>query len=91
MFAGAFFGGAFMKYKCPMRVSAFTIVGFALGAKLSYMASPNPSGYSMNFDPEITAAFEARYVRLQLNAAGYGNNALNNNSHTQNGRYQKAY
>jgi hypothetical protein len=34
-----------MKYKCPMRISAFTIAGFVLGARLSYMASPNPSGY----------------------------------------------
>ena len=46
VFTGAFFAGAYMKYKCPMYISAFTIAGFALGAKLSYMASPMPTGYS---------------------------------------------
>ena len=45
-FAGAFFGGAFMKYKCPMRLSAFTIAGYMFGATQSYMTSENPKGYS---------------------------------------------
>ena len=75
-----------------MRISAFTIAGFALGARLSYMASPMPTGYAQDFDPEIMNAFESRYVRLQLNAAGYGSNALTNASHGQNtSRHNKAY
>ena len=45
-FSAAFAGGAFLKTKCPMKASLFTIAGFAIGAKLSYMASPMPSGYS---------------------------------------------
>ena len=45
-FTGAFLGGAFMKYKCPMKISLFAVAGFAIGAKLSYLASPMPSGYS---------------------------------------------
>ena len=46
VFAGAFFAGSYLKYKCPMRITGFTLLGFALGAKLSYMASPMPTGYS---------------------------------------------
>ena len=45
VFTSLFGGAAYMKYKCPMYISAFTIAGFALGAKLSYMASPMPTGY----------------------------------------------
>ena len=38
-------------------------------------------------DKEVLAAFEQRYVNLSLNAAGFGNNALNA---TQNSKYSDA-
>ena len=44
-------------------------------------------------DADILSAFESKYAHASLNAAGYGNNALNVASHTAefNGKYKKPY
>ena len=93
--AGAF-GGAmffldtsiFRRSMCYMRIGALAFTGFIVGATYSYNVNlKSLSGYSEeaqeNFDPEILNAFENKYVQRSLNAAGYGNNALNLASHTK--------
>ena len=74
-------------------MSAFFLVGFTLGAVGSYRVSSGGSGYDAEMDREILDAFEHKYVQRSLNAAGYGNNALNMASHTKepSSRYKKPY
>ena len=89
----------FRKSHCFMRVGLLSTVGFFWGLERATSLFNNraPKGFSEvasdNFDAEIMGAFEDRYVARSLNAAGYGNNALNLASHTkdQTASYRKPY
>ena len=88
----------FRKGQCYMRIGLLSAVGFLWGASWAYSVNNKKlTKYSEvaqeNFDKEIMGAFEKKYVERSLNAAGYGNNALNMGSHTTgiNPSYKKPY
>ena len=82
------------KKYCNITGAGVFLFGYALGGMYSYkMASGSLKGYDADMDSDILNAFEHRYVQKSLNAAGYGNNALNMASHTKeaSARYKKPY
>ena len=81
------------------RIGLLATVGYFWGASYSYNINNKTKLHKYseaaqeNFDEDILGAFEQKYVQRSLNAAGYGNNALNMGAHTKDGnaQYKKPY
>ena len=89
----------FRKSMCFKRIGLLSTVGYFWGASYSYNINNKTKLHKYseaaqeNFDEDILGAFEQKYVQRSLNAAGYGNNALNMGAHTKDGnaQYKKPY
>ena len=89
----------FRKSVCFKRLGLMSAVGFFWGASYSHLINNKTKTHKFseiaqeNFDKDIIGAFEHKYVERSLNAAGYGNNALNVGSHSKesNAQYKKPY
>ena len=89
----------FRKAHCLKRIVPLSVVGYFWGAAYSYNINNKTKLHKYseeaqeNFDKDILGAFEHKYVERSLNAAGYGNNALNLGAHTKEGnaQYKKPY
>ena len=79
------------KAMCMKRIGVAAAIGFGMGVSKAFYTTPSSGGYETDHD--ILGAFEKKYVATSLNAAGYGNNALNMSSHTRDrmARYKKPY
>ena len=77
---------------CFKRIGVFAAAGYVYGLNNGYSFAGVRKG-NFESDPDIIKAFESKYVNFSLNAAGYGNNALNMSSHTKEAMaaYKKPY